>query len=143
MRPLPHWAHRKFVETEGWERKGTARGSGKTGSHYRYSLTLATGDVLTTRISHGAGQINDPKLVAAILRDQLAVSEEDFWRCVDGGTLPARPQPPARTPSGEALDAKLARNLIRRVGMTEMEIATLTKAEASARWARYLAEGGS
>lgn len=143
MRPLPHSAHRKFVETEGWERKGTARGSGKTGDHYRYSLPLATGEVLITRVSHGAGQINDPKLVAAILRDQLAVSEEDFWRCVDGGALPPRPQQPARTPSGEALDAKLARNLIRRVGMTEVEIAALTKAEAAARWEHYLAEGGS
>lgn len=143
MRPLPHSAHRKFVETEGWEKKGTARGSGKTDDHYRYNLRLATGDVLTTRVSHCSGQINDPKLVAAIYRDQLAVSEESFWRCVEDGVLPPRPEPPSAAPEGEALDAKLVRNLIRKVGLSEAQIATFTKAEAVARWEKYLSEGGS
>jgi hypothetical protein len=143
VKPLPHSAHRKFVETEGWERKGTSRGSGKTGDHYRYNLCLATGDVLTTRVSHGSGQINDPKLIAAIYRDQLAVSEESFWRCVEDGVLPPRPEPPSAAPEGEALDAKLVRNLIRRVGLSEAEIATFTKAEAVRRWEKYLSEGGS
>lgn len=143
MRPLTHSAHRKFVETEGWTKKGTARGSGRTGDHHRYNLTLPTGDVLTTRVSHGSGQINDPKLVAAIFRDQLAVSEEDFWACVEDGVLPPRPQPPAPTPSGEVLDAKLVRNLIRKVGLSEEQIARLTKAEAVQRWEEYLAGGGS
>lgn len=143
MKPLPHSAHRKFVETEGWEKKGTARGAGKTGDHYRYNLHLATGDVLTTRVSHGSGQINDPKLIAAIYRDQLAVSEESFWRCVKDGVLPPRPEPPTTAPEGEALDAKLVRNLIRKVGLSEAEIATLTKAEAVGRWEEYLSEGGS
>ena len=143
MKPLPHSAHRKFVETEGWEKKGTARGSGKTGDHYRYNLRLASGDVLTTRVSHGSGQINDPKLIAAIYREQLAVSEEDFWRCVDDGVLPPRPQPLSALAAGDPLEAKLVRNLIRRVGLTEAEIATFTKAEAVARWERYLTEGGA
>ena len=141
MRPLPHSAHRKFVEAEGWERKGTARGSGKTGDHHRYHLTLANGDVLTTRVSHGPGQIDDPGLVSAILRDQLAVSEEDFWRCVEDGVLPPRPQPVAQNPPGEVLDAKLVRNLIRKVGLSEAEIAQLTKDEAVARWHQFLSEG--
>jgi hypothetical protein len=143
VKPLPHSAHRKFVEIEGWEKKGTARGSGKTGDHYRYNLRLATGDVLTIRVSHGSGQINDPKLVAAIYRDQLAVSEEDFWRCVDDGVLPPRPQSPSALAERDALDAKLVRNLIRRVELTETEIATFTKAEAVARWEQYLNEGGT
>ena len=143
MKPLPHSAHLKLVETEGWEKKGTARGTGKGGDHYRYNVTLATGDVLTTRVSHGSGQINDPKLIAAIYRDQLAVSEQDFWRCVDDGVLPPRPQPYSAAHEGEMLDAKLVRNLIRNVGLSEAGIATLTKAEAVARWARYHVEGGS
>ena len=143
MRPLTHAAHRRFVETEGWTKKGTARGSRMTGDHYRYNLTLATGEVLTARVSHGAGQINDPKLIAAILRDQLAVSEEDFWACVDNGRLPPRPQPQEPLPAGEVLDAKLVRNLIRKVKLSETEIAGLTKAEAVRRWEDYLAGGGS
>jgi hypothetical protein len=143
VRPLPHAAHRKFVETEGWVKKGTSRGSAKTGDHYRYHLTLSNGDVLTTRVSHGPGQMDDPKAVAAILRDQLAVSEDDFWRCVEDGILPPRPQPAISKPAGEVLDAKLVRNLIRKVGMTEEEISQLTKAAAVARWQRYLADGGN
>lgn len=143
MKLLPHSAHRKFVEIEGWEKKDTARGTGKTGDHCRYSLTLATGDVLTTRVSHSAGQINDPKLVAAIYRCQLAVSEQDFWRCVDDGVLPPRPQPPSVAPEGETIDAKLVRNLIRKVGLSEAEIATFTKADAVARWETHLKEGVS
>lgn len=142
MRPLPHSAHRTFVETEGWEKKGTVRGSGKTGDHHRYRLTLSNGDVLSTRVSHGPGQIDDPGLVAAILRDQLAVSEEDLWRCVDHGVLPPRPQPAAPDPPGEVLDAKLVRNLIRKVAMSETEIGQLTRAEAVARWQQFLGEGG-
>jgi len=141
VRPLPHAAHRKFVETEGWVKKGTSRGSGKTGDHYRYHLTLSNGDVLTTRVSHGPGQMDDPKVVAAILRDQLAVSEDDFWRCVEDGILPPRPQAVISKPAGEVLDAKLVRNLIRKVGMTEVEISQLTKAAAVARWQQYLADG--
>ncbi|MHB1497541.1 MAG: cytotoxic translational repressor of toxin-antitoxin stability system [Acidimicrobiales bacterium] len=130
MSPLPHPAHRKFVETEGWENKGTARGPSKTGDHYRYELVLASGDVLITRVSHGQGQINDPKPVAAILTDQLAVSEPDLRRCVDKGVLPPRPWPPAPPAAGEALDAKLVRNLVRKVGLSEADIAKLTKRRA-------------
>ena len=141
MSPLPHPAHRKFVETEGWENKGTARGPSKTGDHYRYELVLATGDILTTRVSHGPGQINDPRLVAAILRDQLAVSERDFWRCVDKGVLPPRPQSPSPPAIGEALDAKLVRNLVRKVGLSEADIVKLTKAEAIQRWQEHLRGG--
>lgn len=145
MRPLTHAAHRKFVETEGWTKTGTARGSGRTGDHCRHNLTLATGEVLTTRVSHGAGQINDPKLIAAILRDQLAVSEGDFWACADRGVPPPRPAPagpPGPAPSGEVLEAKLVRSLIRKVGLPEAEVAALTKAEAVRRWEDYLTGGG-
>ena len=91
--------------------------------------------MLAVRISHGAGQYNDAKLVAAIFRDQLRVTEEDCWRCV----LPPRPQPPAPPVTGPVLDAKLVRNLLRRVGLTQAEIATMSKAEAVARWQEWLA----
>jgi hypothetical protein len=140
MRPLPHSAHRKFVETEGWTETGTARRAGATGDHRRYTLTLVTGDVLATRVSHGPGQMNDPKLVAHILRDQLVVTESDFWACVEDGILPPRPQA-EMGPSNEALDAKLVRNLIRKVGLTESQIAGLSKSEAVARWQEFLAQG--
>jgi hypothetical protein len=130
------------VEVEGWTRKGTSRGKGKTGDHYRYTLTLSNGEILYTRVSHGSGQLDDPKLIAHVLRDELAVSEKDFWACAEKGKLPPRPRTPAPPASGEALDAKLVRNLIRKVGLSEAEIATLTKQDAITRWNEYLARGG-
>ncbi|MHB8318889.1 MAG: cytotoxic translational repressor of toxin-antitoxin stability system [Acidimicrobiales bacterium] len=134
-------AVRKFVETEGWTQKGAARGRSKTGDHFRYTLTLATGEVLYTRVSHGSGQLDDPKIVAHILRVELAVSEEDFWACVDNGVLPPRPQPPGLHVPGEVLDAKLARDLIQKVGLTESDLSALSKEEAVRRWNDYLAPG--
>lgn len=141
MRPLPHSAHKKFVETEGWANKGRAR-QGKTGAHFGYTLTLATGDVLYTRVSHGSGQIEDPGRVAVILREQLRVTEDEFWDCVDNGTLPGRPAPPGHKPAGTPLDAALLRNLVRKVGLSAEEVERLTKDEAVERWNNWLSSGG-
>lgn len=142
MRPLSHADHRTFVETEGWEKKGTARSSRSTGDHHRYTLRLANGDILHTRVSHGAGSIDDPRLVAAILRDQLQVTEADFHACVVDGTLPPRPAtPPPQVPT-QGLDAKLVRNLIKKVGLTQTEVAAMSKEEAVAAWTDYLVRGG-
>jgi hypothetical protein len=141
MGPLPHRAHKKFVETEGWECKGRVR-AGSTGDHFRYTFTLDTGVVLYTKVSHGAGEIGDPDLVAQILREQLCVTEEEFWECVDRGTPPIRSAAPAFSPVAEPLDAKLLRNLIRKVGMSLSGVEGLSKAEAVARWHQYLEETG-
>lgn len=141
MRPLSHADHRRFVETEGWQKKGTARSTKNTGDHHRYTLTLETGDILHTRVSHGSGAISDPNLVAAILREQLQVTEADFYACVNDGTLPPRPSP-ARPPTpSDGLDAKLVRNLIRKVGLSQSEVAAMDKEQAVAAWTAYLSRG--
>jgi hypothetical protein len=141
MRPLAHADHRKFVETEGWAKKGTATSSKKTGDHFRYTLTLSTGDVLFTRVSHGSGQLDDAKLIKAIFRIQLEVTEADFYRCVENGILPPRPQTiPERF--AEGLDATLVRNLIRKVGLSQTQVAKMSKEQAVAAWNKYLSEGG-
>lgn len=143
MRPITHAAHKKFVETEGWTRQGTGRSKARTGDHFRYTLTLANGESLFTRVSHGAGQIDDPNRVGAILREQLQVSEEGFWDCVEHGVLPPRPQSPQAAPQ-EKLDYKLVKNLIGRVGLSEKEVAQLSKQEAVRLWQEHLASmGGS
>lgn len=142
MRPLTYADHRKFIETEGWTKKGTASSSKKTGDHFRYSLTLATGDVLFTRISHGTGQLNDSKLIGEIFRNQLGVSEEDFYRCVEKGILPPRPQTIPEI-SVEGLDATLVRNLIRKVGLSQSQVAKMSKAQAVETWNKYLSDGGT
>ena len=141
MRPLKHADHRKFVETEGWAKKGTASSGQKTGDHFRYTLTLSTGEVLYTRISHGSGQLDDAKLIGEILRNQLGVTEEDFYRCVEKGILPPRPQTIPES-SAEDLDASLVRNLIRKAGLSQKEVAKMSKAQAVEAWNEYLSKGG-
>lgn len=138
MGPLSHTDHRKFVETEGWEIKGTARSSKRTGDHHRYTLALANGEILYTRVSHGTGQINDLRLVRSILRDQLRVAEVDFYRCVNKGVLPPRPEPALPDRPTQGIDAKLMRNLLRKVGLTPAQVGAMTKAEAARAWEDYL-----
>ena len=142
MRPLSHADHRTFVETEGWEHKGTARGAARTGDHPRSTLVLADGDVLYTRVSHGPGEVGDPSLVARILRVDLKVSEEDFYRCVRDGVLPPRPKPAGPPAPAEAIDATLLRNLVRKAGLTTAQLEGMTKAEAVRAWQDYLTGGG-
>ena len=142
MRPIPHRAHLKFVQQEGWVAKGTARSTTKQGNHERYSLALETGEVLYTRVSHGPGQIDDQQVIQAILHDQLQVSEAEFWACVNRGIRPSRPKAASPTTKGKVLDAKLLGNLIRKVGMTPAEIGELSPQEAIDRWKQYLTAGG-
>jgi len=141
-RPLTHVDHKRFVEVEGWEKKGTAKGKAKKGDHFRYSLRLNSGEILHTRVSHGSGATNDPYLVAAIFREQLQVTEEDFYLCVEKGMLPPRPAPESPLPPQDALDGKLVRNLMRKVGLSQAQVAALTKDEAVAAWQEYLTYGG-
>lgn len=131
-------SHEKFCVTEGWQRVRDAHG--RTGTHHvTYELTLPDGRVPRTRISHPAGRSTyGPSLWGHILRDQLQVSEEGFWNCVQHGVVPDRgvPKPPST-----ALPAELVHLLISRVGLPETEVAAMTKDEAVSRLQRYWTEG--
>jgi hypothetical protein len=133
---------RRFVEVEGWEDKDKDKASGrKKGDHHRYVLTTPTGGRLMTRISHGRGQVADPGLFAHILRDQLDVTEDQFWAAVDDGKPPERPQPEGHRPEGPAIDGKLARNLIVKVGLTHDELVGMTQDDAVRTWTTWLTTG--
>ncbi len=136
-----HSALRKFVETEGWDDKDKKSGR-KTGDHRRYTLRLETGEVLYTRVSHGSGSVDDPGLWTRILREQLQVTEDQFWDCVRRGIKPPRPGVAAPPPENR-LDAKLAFNLIKKVGLTHEQVAELDREQAIEAWKRYLGEGGT
>jgi hypothetical protein len=130
--------HGRFCDVEGWKPVRDARG--RTGTHHvTYELTLPDGRILRTRISHPVDR--NPygsNLWSHILRDQLQVSEPEFWTCVRDGVRPDRgmPEPPA-----EALPADLAYLLIDRVGLSESELAAMSKVEAVERLNRYWTEG--
>jgi hypothetical protein len=84
---------KRFCEQDRWDSK-------RRTDHRRFTKKMPDGTLARTRVSFGAGQLNDPKLFAAILRDQLRVSADEFWRVVDRGGPAIRPSPiTAETPA--------------------------------------------
>jgi len=130
--------HAKFCVVEGWTPVRDARG--RTGTHHvTYELHLPDGRVLRTRISQPPDRTTyGPSIWSHILRDQLGVSEEEFWACARDGIKPDRGVPPARP---DALPAELVHLLITRVGLAEVEVAAMSKAEAIERLNRYWTQG--
>lgn len=130
--------HERFCKNEGWRRVCDARG--RTGTHHvTYEFDLPDGATLRTRISHPPDRSTyGPSLWGHILRDQLRVSEDEFWACVRDGVRPDRGVP--ATPV-ETLPADLVYLLLHRVGLDEREVARMSKEDALARLQRFWTEG--
>lgn len=130
--------HEKFCQVEGWRPVRDARGRSGT-HHVTYELGLRDGRILRTRISHPADRTTyGPAIWGHILRDQLQVTDTEFWQCVQAGVKPDRGEPEA---PAEALPAELVYLLISRVGLEETAVAAMTRDEAVARLNRYWSEG--
>ena len=119
---------RRFCEIDGWRR--TARVPGRrVAKHEVWVKTLSDGTVLRTAISKGRGEYTRP-LFARILKHELRVGERDFWRAVDKGVSPARPEPPgARPPGISTLPLALVARLLR-AGYAESDLRGLTRERA-------------
>lgn len=130
--------HDRFCSAEGWRLVRDARG--RTGTHHiTYELDLPDGRTLRTRVSHPPDRTDyGPGLFAHILRDQLAVSEAEFWACVRDGVPPDRGAP-AVPPS--SLPTDLVHLLVHRVGLREEDVQAMTRSEAIQRAQRYWSEG--
>jgi hypothetical protein len=130
--------HEKFCQIEGWSPVRDARGRAGT-HHVTYELGLRDGRIPRTRISHPVDRTTyGPAIWGHILRDQLQVTDAEFWQCVQEGVKPNRGEPEA---PAEALPAELVYLLISRVGLEEAAVAAMTRDEAVARLNRYWAEG--
>ena len=139
--PAPTRAdHQRFCNIEGWELVRNARGG--TGSHHEnFEFMLPDGRILKTRISHPPDRSTyGPSVWSHILRDQLDVTEAEFWACVRDGVKPERGA--ARAPK-EAVPVEIVYLLVNRAGIAEAEVAKLGKDEAIARLNQYWAELGS
>ena len=135
-RPASRRQHHRFCEVEGWADVSNARGK-PAGHHLTFELELADGRVLRTRISRPAN--NDtygPSHWSHILREQLDVTADQFWDCVDDGRLPPRPAAPGAAPAA-GLPADLAYQLIHTLDLSEHAVAGMAKEEAIARMTEH------
>lgn len=130
--------HERYCLNEGWEQVRDA--CGRTGTHHvTYELALPDGRILRTRVSHPVDRNGYGRsLWAHILRDQLQVSEGEFWACVKNGVKSDRGVP--HPPPG-ALPAEVVHLLITRVRLREDEVQAMSRDEAIARLQRFWTEG--
>lgn len=129
--------HERFCVVEGWELRKTAKGSTGT-DHVRYEFALSDGRILYTRISHPVDRTDyGARRWSHILRDQLMVTEQEFWDCVRDGQKPNR-KDTAETPA-DAIPLGVVQALIQTFHIPEAEVRAMTRDEAI----RRLAEGYS
>ena len=129
--PADRESHNTFCVTEEWT---LVRGAtGKPVQHHRtYELTLWDGKVLRTRISRPINSTEyGPKLWTFILKQQLEVTQEEFWVCVQQGTVPDRGFAPHVAPD-QSLPLFLLRELMK-LGVSEQEALALTPVQAEAK----------
>jgi len=131
--------HQKFCLTEGWVQRKSSRG--KTGTHHvNYEFTLPDGGILLTRISHPVNRDTyGPSIWSHILREQLVVSESDFWKCVNAGVLPHRGAEPAVAPPS-AIPLGVISALVEQFHVPEAEVRAMTKADAILRLSGFYSQ---
>lgn len=122
--------HRQFCVIEGWQLVRDATGR-KARHHLTFEFELADGRMLRTRVSHPVGpDTYGASLWGHILRDQLDVSQDEFWRCVDDGALPGR-----STVSAPVIEKPLPLSIVKALmaaGVTAAQLEGLSEAEARA-----------
>lgn len=123
--------HNRFCLTEKWDVVRDARGR-VVSHHVTYELRLFDGRMLRTRISRPVDKTTyGPTLWKAILRDQLEVTEDEFWACVRDKRIPERGQP-AEMSHRASLPAGLMYQLIHVAMVPEDQAIGLTLGEALA-----------
>lgn len=111
MNPGTRVEHNQFCLNEEWVLVRSAQGR-PVRHHVTYELALFDGSILRTRVSRPVDKTTyGPSLWMTILRDQLAVTEDEFWSCVKDEHPPDRGQSAAAIPEA-ALPAGLVHQLI-------------------------------
>jgi hypothetical protein len=133
--------HDAFCRADGWEPKLDARGRAGAGDHVRYRLRLSDQRVLNTKISRPVDRTTyGEDLWRTILREQLQVTEEQFWACVNEGTRPKR-EIPSEPNLAETIPANVV-HVLKINGFTDAEITGLGRDGAIKR-AQEIWSGGS
>jgi hypothetical protein len=107
--------------------------------HRFFQKILADGSVLETHTSFSSTKTMSPGRFRGILRDQLRVTEDQFWQVLQTGQPAQRPAPAPVAQQTEH-PAWVVRVLKQELHMTEEEIARLGRDEAAqlvqAYWSR-------
>jgi hypothetical protein len=120
--PTRNDLHRFWIR-EGWEQVQSTH-------HPTFELKLIDGVILRSHCSNpiDGSTIDDPKLWRNILADQLMVTAEEFWACVDDDELPKRGAD-GRGLAGQAereplqpLSPSLTRGLMQHLGMSAADL---------------------
>lgn len=120
--------HNQFCVNDRWDKVSDARGR-EVKHDVTWELPLGDGRILRTRISRPLKkETYGPDLWKSILRDQLEVTEDEFWVCVKDGVRPDRGHD-VEAPS-DALPAQLVYQLIHQAGVAEREVAVMTLQQA-------------
>lgn len=128
---------RTYVTNDGWvEEPNLARGRRRTGDHRRFFRELPDGSRLRTKVSHDERAEIGPDLFHRILRDQLRVTEDQFWAVVRGRVGP-KASPATEV---EPIPGWLVTRLILTAGLSEDQVGRMTRAEAEAAWIEYQGE---
>ena len=94
---------------------------------------------MRTRISRPPDRtIYGSGLWSHILRDQLKVSPDEFWKCANDGILPQRSRPAT---SDRSIPTEVLYLLKRRVGLSESQIAKMTADTAIERLQQFWISG--
>ncbi len=129
----PTWGEvEEFCGYDGWKQRPES-------GHRFFQKVLEDGRVLETHTSIGSSKTMSPGRFKAILRDQLKVTEDQFWEVLQTGKPAQRPAPVSvQEPSGHA--ACVVRVLKLELHKTEEEIGRLGREEArrlvEAHWSR-------
>lgn len=126
--------HNKFCLHEDWTKVKNARG-GEVSHHVTYEL-LVGAEMLRTRISRPVNaDVYGARLWSLILRNQLKVTEPEFWACARDKVKPARSAP--AQPPATSLPAGLVHQLITVAGVPQEDVAQMSLAEATECMAEY------
>lgn len=97
--------------------------------HTFYEKTLASGEMLSTHVSHALDKSPGPGRFGQILKHQLKVSADEFWAVIAEDRPARRPAPPAaETP--QPLSISLALQLQKQLGLTQQDLVGMTREEA-------------
>lgn len=124
----PDWDQvREFLRHDQW-----VADRHRSTDHDYFEKSLASGEVLITKVSRSGQKTMSPGRFKAILSDQLRVNEAEFWNVLRLKVPATRPSP---EPEPESLPLWLAQQL-EREGAKPQDIGTLSMDEA----ALFLAE---